>query len=1446
MGASNTTPVVVQTYLPHGLAAGDTVVSWGVGAVVGGKCIYSTANGIRVVKAVVDATHFSITDQNGNDIAANGPWCDGHDDGLVAAAAGGKVTSYTLAPQPRAWFDGPTGTMTRKLSLGTNNGLVSLVVSNRVATATTSYPHGISVGDKVGVWGASTAGLNNSGKAYTVTAVTDTTFQFSTGAISDDTYSEKNNRCGPSGDQDCLRISQLAYTGNIWWDAMVNRFLNGWESGSGYKHKFDGGGTGLAGSVNNLPNSWAAAALKSLVDPSDTAMRNVATYCVNHIERAGGVSFTVNENEQNAGNYDLNDFASAVPGGASLCYLAARDYLSPAERQAFADKMYNDRDDPTASACNYTRPNVSREILAAGSAQGGSASTITLAAADTQTDGYYVNNVIQITAGGSVYNGLVTAYNAANKTATIAGNWGGGVPSNGTPYTIYATMKISSTASGATATVTGYNTHFTTDFAVGDAIIGGNGWSGTGTGIAETESYIAAINSDTSLTVTNSNLIQASTTTPTIVWIAKQWQTGDCGLKWTQSHWSAAPSLPSLYPHGGYFMGYLGIRGVPGQMPRTGDNRMYSYTAAWMALDLVLADDDPRAITHLAMDQQIWWDYEINYSWHYSTGLEHSGSYYSFVREKLAAPVGIQSIRNSVPSFPMPDFSNWALGDALMKMYDTYPDVRYSGGSANHIPWPARFGSETANNSADLNSGVGSAFQNTYALQFFPNAIQSQYYLHYLKTVVCCLYDFWGRLSSDSAGGGLLAIDPRIQQADHTLQPTQYLFQKTSATGYCTIIGIPCPPTHRSDAVISRTGWTNKTDTHVLFLADSFWGDHNIPEGGSVRVYKAGHLLNSDNAPPGAGTGGSLASDVFDTMPMFGGISTMNTGEFLNLLPATSFIARWASGNHGSWDTAYGDAGSRYAYAMADLSGSYMTAYNRVQRHVAHFKQPGTEEVLMQFDDIDLSNAPTQVEVHIHYPQNGETAGQLGGGETYSEGNTTCPGGCGTLDTTRLIVSLEDGGTTAQDPVRKYGVVSRFDSPRAIAVRDDGSSYPKGSGHTHRVSLCGGNSCGGTVSRFEAVTVHKIASDLTDTNFTTEPIPSDPNWVAMKTIDAAGTGGKVALFARNGLTPFLANIQSDHQGTGQYLIAGLQSGFVYRVFRNNDGTDVLRQAVANGDNTLYFEAPAGTYTIFPEGLSKLVLRAGLPGAAAGSAFRYSFPDLDTSAVLQWSVTGTLPHGLSLSPAGVLSGTPDQPGDYTFTVTAAETNAASLATSAPFTLHVAPPAVTLQIGGVTSSAAIITYGGKGLDARQSCTLAVSPRSDFSVTTEQITDAGGASHRTYVAGATNALQPSTTYYLRAGCGTWSSQPVSFTTAGAATGTASLALSIAPPHRLPVAFVKVQYGSTPSLGSSVTVPCTGGCAPSIPSAANSILYLQHLYLDAASRVLGRSSVRPVAVGH
>ena len=377
--------------------------------------------------------------------------------------------------------------------------------------------------------------------------------------------------------------------------------------------------------------------------------------------------------------------------------------------------------------------------------------------------------------------------------------------------------------------------------------------------------------------------------------------------------------------------------------------------------------------------------------------------------------------------------------------------------------------------------------------------------------------------------------------------------------------------------------------------------------------------------------------------------------------------------------------------------------------------------------------------------------------------------------------------------------------------------------------------------------MHKVTSSLTDTQLTAKMLSPDPNWVTLETVDASGAGGKVVAFARNGRTPFQLNLQTDHPGTAQYLIAGLQSRFEYRVYRNDDGTDVTRQLVSDGDNTLYFEAPAGNYSIFPAGLSNLFLRPR-PRAAVGSAFELDMRTAGTSPDFQWSLAGgALPPGLSLSAAGVISGTLSQAGTFTFTVQAQADVAPGVSATGSITIEVDPPALTVVVGPVTSGAAVITYGVRGLNALQPCTVSISSQPDFSTIAESFTDGGGAAVRWYVAGQTAALQPASRYYAQANCGPlFSTGTIAFSTlASVAPQSAPIRLSLSPPPRIAVNSVEIDYGNSPQLGSLVTVPCTGNCVAEIPATSGTIVYMKRVYLDAASRPLAASSIQPVAAG-
>jgi uncharacterized protein YhjY with autotransporter beta-barrel domain len=73
----------------------------------------------------------------------------------------------------------------------------------------------------------------------------------------------------------------------------------------------------------------------------------------------------------------------------------------------------------------------------------------------------------------------------------------------------------------------------------------------------------------------------------------------------------------------------------------------------------------------------------------------------------------------------------------------------------------------------------------------------------------------------------------------------------------------------------------------------------------------------------------------------------------------------------------------------------------------------------------------------------------------------------------------------------------------------------------------------------------------------------------------------------------------------------------------------------------------------------------LPAAAYATPYSATFTGGGGTGSFSYASTGTLPPGLTLSPAGVLSGTPSAPGSYAFDVTATDVNSAG--PGAPYTV-----------------------------------------------------------------------------------------------------------------------------------------------------------------------------------
>jgi hypothetical protein len=97
--------------------------------------------------------------------------------------------------------------------------------------------------------------------------------------------------------------------------------------------------------------------------------------------------------------------------------------------------------------------------------------------------------------------------------------------------------------------------------------------------------------------------------------------------------------------------------------------------------------------------------------------------------------------------------------------------------------------------------------------------------------------------------------------------------------------------------------------------------------------------------------------------------------------------------------------------------------------------------------------------------------------------------------------------------------------------------------------------------------------------------------------------------------------------------------------------------------------PCPTITVNP---------ATLPAGTVGAAFSQTLTATGGTAPFTFSFSGSLPPGLTLSQAGVISGTPTAAGSFSFTVQALLNNTSCTGTRA-FTLVIAtPPAAVVTV------------------------------------------------------------------------------------------------------------------------------------------------------------------------
>ena len=1604
-GASNATPIQITTCNPHGFSVGDVVGILGING-------NTKANGKRKVKAVQDTTHFTITDMSGADVSGNGTWVPpGQTPNAMNAQIVGKLSSFSLAVGPKGIFDGLNGPAYRKLRTSTDNGLTSLICASNVCTVTTSYAHGMQVGDNIAIWNTTNSQLNHGSSPWTVTSSTTNTFSFGTTGVSDNNYTH-NDICGPTNSNNCVVVSQVAYSGNGLWDSTwwgMQVWFNGAATGAtvDWKNYADGG---ILGGPDMI-NTWSIAAMWFTVDQLSADAKAGTLYAATHIQWGGGITYVTHlPYMNNGGNVNLGAYQYDMML-IGVIWTAAKDYLTPTQKQLFLDAVYNDYDDPSITPCDITKNTPNKKALSSGTV--GSASTTTnvvISSSDTQPDNYYVDDVVEIKytpTNGDLpsYNSQrIVAYNATTKTITLENPSTIGMTPQ-TSYEIHPTVKWDTRTTfnrNVPTTVTGHHTTWATPGAAdytqpGDGIIGMTGWPTLDGGAPN---VVVSVQDDTHMTVINAgNNFYASTSVFTEAWRIQKFvggPGGSCGRLVANEHWMGAAFAPSTM----YLPSGSGLSGT--NFPMDSSNNQITMIEARFIMGFAMADDDPRALADVERCQWWYFDTIFKFTMNYFTGYTQSGSVYGPTRVLRDHTMLLWSLTRAVPTFPDMDLATWWKGPTLQKMYNPPPD--YKGGSS----WTFGYGASNGQPSSSFplnqpySSPNGSDYITDGGTIFAPTAQSSRFLTNWLAVNENMAYRY-RQIDPWDSHIAVMAVDPRNPQSDYTTQPKQYLFQKTAHDRCVSLTGWPCPIYLRGDAVISRTDWAPRTaptcGTVAQFQARTLWNDHDNYQAGTLHVYKCGYLLGNDFFPPGQDEEG-VDDTYLDSVPNIGGFHNTRhqpaafhgQGDNNGTTAAYAFISRWYSGNHGTWDRAYGDQDSKAVYAMANMSGYWTTHYNHVLKGFAHFKKPGTVEAVVEHLDMDIANAPASIQVGLHYTQNGE---QPGGDHLdatdYNEGDTTCPGGCANVNANRVILSRQSGAPAdAAAPARTNGLVTKICSPGTITVVDDSPEvtvtavvqthnvsianvsnaanavftttaphnlvtgerahitgattwaapafptltvtgpttftigldssnttnyppgrfngtisvlprfdsvahglsdfnyvnihgnwrslnvsrgatqmryvdadhfefdvdtsaetgtwsglvlkvYPGGRGSTKRFSLHAGTP-GSRQSGMEYIIFHKVTTSLDDTSLNTTCLNPDMYWTGAQLDDPGGS--KVYLAARHGDLQTTLTATTTHSGTAQYLVTGLSAG-VYSVMV--DGTLVVRTvAVADGDNTMYFEGVAGRYSIFPDGLSRLMMSSNyLPSMQAGKAFQYDFTDAGDSIGYNWSVvSGNLPAGVTLSSAGMLSGAPAAAGDYTFVVQAVPT-APGAAASASVVLHVAAPAPAITVRAEAApTQAIVTYSHAGLDALQTCSVNVSSQADFSNPIVAYTDGGGASRRWFVAGTAAApLNPGTRYYAGVNCGnSWSDGVATFTTPFGGSPLIQVPISIAPPARLNVSTVEVQYGTTAQLGNSLTTPCAGGCNVHVPAQAGTVVYVKRIFQDAGSRVVAASAPAPV----
>lgn len=174
-----------------------------------------------------------------------------------------------------------------------------------------------------------------------------------------------------------------------------------------------------------------------------------------------------------------------------------------------------------------------------------------------------------------------------------------------------------------------------------------------------------------------------------------------------------------------------------------------------------------------------------------------------------------------------------------------------------------------------------------------------------------------------------------------------------------------------------------------------------------------------------------------------------------------------------------------------------------------------------------------------------------------------------------------------------------------------------------------------------------------------------------------GTAYSQTVSATGGIAPYTYRV------TAGTLPAGLDLATSGALTGTPTSTGTSTFTVTATDRNSYSGAASYTLAISPPSIT--VTPATLPNGAIGSAYSQSLSASGGVGSYTYGVTGALPAGVTLSSAGILSGTPTAGGAFSFTVTATDQSGGTgpFTGSRPYTLTIAAPTLSLAPASLPS-------------------------------------------------------------------------------------------------------------------------------------------------------------------